>query len=75
MGAQLVIEALLLHGQTDDALTALEDAAHHGLMDITWVNRCPLLAVLATYPRFLPVRYEIDARASRVRAMLAATQA
>jgi serine/threonine-protein kinase len=75
MGAQLVVEALLLTNQIDEAITTITDAAELGLMDIMWIDHCPALRALAADARFVPIRYAVDSRAARVRATLAASQA
>jgi serine/threonine-protein kinase len=60
---QLSAEVFAFIGKTDVALDAVESAADFGLIDITWVDRCPLLAPLRSSPRFLASRAKIADRA------------
>jgi hypothetical protein len=75
LSAQLIIEAQLIVAQLDGALDTLEAAAQLGLMDITWLDGCPLIHSLSTSPRFTVVRDQIAARAASVRTAFHATQA
>jgi serine/threonine protein kinase/tetratricopeptide (TPR) repeat protein len=63
---QNAVEALAAAGQTVEALTLAEDMATRGLLDLSWLDRCPLLAPLRPDPRFLRLRGEV---ATRVRAL------
>jgi TolB-like protein len=51
----------------DGALSALAAADAAGLFDITWLDRCPLLAPLRTDRRFEEVRAHVADRAAKVR--------
>ncbi|HEX7841322.1 MAG TPA: hypothetical protein VF469_27780, partial [Kofleriaceae bacterium] len=72
MGLQLMAELSIVAGHPDLGLRALRRAAEAGLIDITWLDRCPLLQPFAGDPRWRAVRDEIARRAAR---MLAAFRA
>jgi eukaryotic-like serine/threonine-protein kinase len=56
--------------EVDQALHAVEQAIESGLIDILWMDRCPVLAPLRADARFAPLRATVDARAQRVIAAL-----
>ena len=60
---QLASELAAFVGDRERALRALEDADAVGLIDLTWVDRCPLLESLHNEPRFQVVRGRVAARA------------
>jgi serine/threonine-protein kinase len=63
---QLYAEVMSFVGRTDDALTAIESGDRLGLIDIVWMDRCPLLEPLRGAPRFLAVRSRVAERARAV---------
>jgi serine/threonine-protein kinase len=63
---QLVAELSAFMGDTDAALTALEGGDSLGLIDVVWVDRCPLFGGMRGEPRFLAVRGRLAARADAV---------
>ena len=70
MGQQLLIELALTRGQPELAFEILAIAARTGLMDIVWLDRCPLFIPLLDHPRYGEVRSVVAARAERVLAAL-----
>jgi tetratricopeptide (TPR) repeat protein len=63
---QLKAEAYAYVGDDDVALLALDEAASLGLIDVVWLDRCPLFASLRRDERFAEIRARVEARASRV---------
>jgi len=72
MGLQLMTELSLLLDQHDLALRALGKATDTGLIDITWLRRCPVFAPITGDLRWLAVHDAVEQRAA---AMLAAFRA
>jgi len=66
MGLQLMAEIAILLGHHDLALRALGQAADMGLIDVTWLDSCPLFAPFANDLRWRAIRDEIARRAARV---------
>lgn len=62
--AQLRAEMLLMSGDREDALAAVEASVKDGLFDEAWIDRCPALAPLRGDPRFERARDEVHARAA-----------
>lgn len=69
---QLGIEGMALGGSNQLALDELEKAADVGLLDLVWVDRCPLFDTFRDSPRFKSAR---DKVAARVDAVMAAVRA
>jgi serine/threonine-protein kinase len=63
---QLAAEVWAFAAHDVDALTAIESADALGLIDIVWMDRCPLLAAVREQPRFVAVRRSVAARAAEV---------
>jgi serine/threonine-protein kinase len=63
---QLAAELDAYLGHDDDALDALEQAVTHRLVDIVWLDRCPMFDRLRANARFQWVRDEVGERARRV---------
>ena len=63
---QLAAEVALVHDCTSLALDYLERAASLVLVDMTWVDRCPLLARIRDDPRFGPIRATVRSRAEAI---------
>jgi serine/threonine-protein kinase len=61
---QLAIEAYAVGGATARALEALEHASELPLVDVLWMDRCPLLAALRPDRRFAHARSRVAARAA-----------
>jgi eukaryotic-like serine/threonine-protein kinase len=70
MGLQLLIEVALVRDRPERALATLALAARTGLMDIVWLDRCPLFGRVAEHPSYPPLRAEVARRAERVLAAL-----
>jgi hypothetical protein len=70
MGQQLLIEVALVKGEHERALDLLALAAKTGLMDVVWLDRCPLFIPVIDHPRYAPLRAEVGQRAERVLAAL-----
>jgi hypothetical protein len=66
MGLQLLTEVALVRREPDLALEPLGVAARKGLMDIVWLDHCPLFGQLVDDPRFAPIRARVAERATRV---------
>jgi len=64
---QRCVEIALSIGQLEAAQDVFEKATDLGLIDIVWVDRCPLLAPLAATERGRAVRDVLAARAARLR--------
>ncbi len=67
---QLSAEVAAFCGQTDAALDAIESADELGLIDLVWMDRCPLFATYDADARFCAARDRVRARANAVRAAL-----
>ena len=63
---QLRAEVLAHAGDAQGALAAIEEAAQLGLIDLVWLDRCPLFVGLREIPSFLAARAVVNERASRV---------
>lgn len=66
MGLQLLAEVALVRREPEVALEPLAIAARKGLMDIVWLDHCPLFVQLADDARFAPIRSQVAERAARV---------
>jgi serine/threonine-protein kinase len=64
--AQIRAELKLAAGDTAAALADLRDADGQSLIDVVWLDRCPLLEPLRVHPEFLAVRKNVERRAQRV---------
>jgi serine/threonine-protein kinase len=69
IGLQLLAETAAALGVTDAALETLATASRLGLIDIVWLDRCPLFGSINARDGFSEVRQQVDTRA---RAALAA---
>jgi TolB-like protein/predicted Ser/Thr protein kinase len=63
---QLRAEAFAFVGDDDTALLALDEAATLGLIDLVWLDRCPLFDALRADERFVATRDRVAERAARV---------
>ena len=63
---QLKAESLAYVGDEAGALAAIEDAASLGLIDVVWLDRCPLFEGMRGSRRFLEARAQVAERASLV---------
>jgi len=70
---QLMSEIAILLGRHDLALRALGKAADMGLIDVVWLDACPLFAPFTGDLRWRAIRDEVALRASRVLAALRTT--
>jgi len=61
---QILVELLAAAGDFDTALAELEVIAELPLVDVLWLDGCPLLAALRKEPRFAAVRAVVAARAA-----------
>lgn len=64
--AQLACDFGALAGDTSFALTLLEHANEHGLFDLHWLERSPVLTGLRLEPRARAVWIDVRARAERI---------
>jgi serine/threonine-protein kinase len=60
---QLVAEAYAFVGDETNAVRAMAEGDALGLIDVTWVDRCPLFDAMRTAPLFVAVRDRVAARA------------
>ena len=63
---QIVVEVLAAADARDQALATLRVAADGALIDVTWLEHCPLLAPLRSDPRFTQAAGVIRRRANAV---------
>ena len=63
---QLATEIALVHEFANLGLRYLERAASLVLVDLTWVDHCPLLASVRDDPRFGPIRATVRSRAEAI---------
>jgi serine/threonine-protein kinase len=64
--AQIKTEVKLAAGATASALADLRVSDSHGLLDLLWLDRCPLLDAVRSTPEFVFVRDGTAARVDRV---------
>jgi serine/threonine protein kinase len=70
---QLSAEVAAFCGKVDDAVDAIESADGLGLIDVVWIERCPLFASFDDNARFRAARERVRARAEAVLAALEGT--
>ncbi|MBI4816169.1 MAG: protein kinase [Deltaproteobacteria bacterium] len=63
---QILAEVYAVAGEPERALRALEEANGFGLVDILWLDRCPLFGSLRSSPRFSRVRSDLARRSDLV---------
>ncbi|HUH04759.1 MAG TPA: protein kinase [Kofleriaceae bacterium] len=63
LGMQLRAELAGFLGDTEQVIESLELGDHAGLVDLFWLDRCPLLLEARTDPRFIEIRDRIQQRA------------
>ena len=63
---QMAAELASSGGQLEDATQMVTEAVDAGLLDVVWMDRCPLLEPLRRDPAFAPLRATVAARAARV---------
>jgi serine/threonine-protein kinase len=67
---QIAAELHAFEGDTDGTLTVMHDAVDAGLVDINWVDRCPLLEPMRNHDRFTALRTIVASRAAQVLAAM-----
>ena len=67
---QLLAEVAVSVGTTELVLEVLDQAQSAGLLDVFWLDRCPLFAPLRQLPAFIATRDRVAARAHRVHAAI-----
>ncbi len=70
---QLDCEFTSYIGLSERAVQSLMRAVDGGLVDLAWMDRCPILADLRKDPRFGPLRALVAERASKIEAAFFAT--
>jgi TolB-like protein len=70
MGLQLLVEIAATRGEAQTAIDILKIAARVGLMDVVWLDRCPLFVQLLEHPDYPAIRSQVATRAERVLAAL-----
>ena len=63
---QLAAEAAGAAGDVDTCLVLLLHSNAHGLFDVGWLDRCPVLASARGEPRFAIIRGDVAARAEAI---------
>lgn len=63
---QIMSEIALLLDQHELALDGITRLVDLEFMDVTWLDRCPLIAKIANDPRFPPLRQRVGERAASV---------
>jgi eukaryotic-like serine/threonine-protein kinase len=66
MRLQIFCEIAALLNQTDYAMEALTRLTDMGLMDVAWMDNCPLLEKLVEQPGYAKLRRRVGERAARV---------
>jgi len=74
MGLQLLAEIAMVFGRDAVGLEMLRTAAQRGLLDVVWLDRCPLFMALSTRQEFVEIRTQVADRAERVLAAFRSTQ-
>jgi serine/threonine-protein kinase len=69
---QILAEVTIVIGGPEFALAALDQAQRSGLIDVIWLDRCPLFAPLKERPEFAAIREKVAQRARGVHAALRA---
>jgi len=64
---QITAEVAVASKENDDALNAIERGITTGLVDIMWLDHCPLFVELRAHARFIALRATVEERAARVR--------
>ena len=64
--AQLASEAAGAAADVETCLSMLLRANAHGLFDLHWLDRCPVLACVRSEPRFQIIRNDVAARAEAI---------
>jgi len=68
--AQIRTEVQLAAGEIDRALTDLRHADSNGLLDLLWLDRCPLFDVLRGSPELALIRESTATRVERTARIL-----
>ena len=63
---QIAAEAFALRGDPPRALAALRRAVEHTLVDIVWLDRCPVLGSVRELPEFAALRATVRSRADAI---------
>jgi serine/threonine-protein kinase len=66
LGLQLLGETAILLGAEPLALSAIEQASQLGLIDVNWIDRCPLFGRVVDRARWSRLRAEVASRAHAV---------
>jgi eukaryotic-like serine/threonine-protein kinase len=67
---QIRIEVKLRAGDIADAMTDLRHTDSNGLLDLVWLDRCPVFDEVRSLPEFIAVRESTEARVARVARVL-----
>jgi serine/threonine protein kinase/tetratricopeptide (TPR) repeat protein len=62
---QRLVELASIMGRTDELYEAMAIAADLGLIDVVWMDNCPLFADIRSEPRFLALRNQVGDRANQ----------
>jgi serine/threonine-protein kinase len=65
---QIEVEILALLGQFDEAFEKLQKSVEYGLIDLAWVDWCPLFVPMRQDPRFMAIRELVEKRAEDIMA-------
>ncbi|AKQ64787.1 Serine/threonine-protein kinase pkn3 [Myxococcus hansupus] len=66
MVCQLAAELLCIRGMPTEALRYLQQAADSALIDLEWMDRCPVLAPLRAQPGFTEARRKVRSRVESI---------
>ncbi len=66
MVCQLAAELTCLRGMPTEALRYLQQAADSALIDLEWMDRCPVLAPLRSQPGFTEARRKVRSRVEAI---------
>jgi serine/threonine-protein kinase len=70
--SQVLAELAQYDGRSEEALSHLERAAQRGLLDLSWLDRCPLFTEFHSHASFVKARALVEARVRIVRDILLA---
>jgi serine/threonine-protein kinase len=71
-GAQMLSEVASVAGRTNVVLDQIEEADRLQLLDLAWLDYCPVLGGVRGHPRFVAARANVEKRAREVLAVLGA---
>lgn len=73
LNEQMMTEEAAFHGDLERALSHLVAASELLLVDLDWLDRCPLLEPLRERPSFLAARGRVQARCEEIWSVMGKT--